>query len=1840
MNSPNSVAQDGCAACSPNPSALGLTGRCVSCDTKGDLVGQVVWDYVSRSVREAGQNDRVTYMLAGLPAIFLEGIARKAPNAGRSIETRSLLLAMNPEAAPNLQVQAPARSSKQSAVHWRHSTEAQVILFAPSDAEREGIGAGLGPLARLDGQTIEEQTEAWLAILGETDDAGGYLKAMLEGLRASQIYVDLEMWVDFILAIKVQGFALPVHLRVQAAAPALHIPQSGIVKLPTYKAGENYRSRRQDFRSSFQAARSEVAVYAGLMTPKQEPVDLDAVRAAIDAYEHNDEAELLEALEATKALLDDEPNIRPGEWRESQRKFCEKVSWDRVGAYLFSGARKVERKSLGEQTRSFIEGNYSDDVIADDLQLLETMKDAAPKDINEDELEFFTRWQERLNQPEVIKLYKAWQKRLFSKQVIGHDLIETLSEGFEALAIAGSDKLPEMVDPRILIRTTQHKKKMFWEKLDVAVQQLFRFELRAAMGLLSGRIYWDLDACFAYNAEAPASSAEHRKIDLELYLVDAAEMPDPTRERSLPHSVPRVKATWQPGVKPKHEPISLALPSDITDLNYAAQNDAGLFRAQTFAPRGGLDESRIFSTTLSDTNSFSDVTQGQNGRTFGATEGSNENLLRTLKQRISELAETHSLEPAAAEALTAAVKRFEEAYIETVIGLEKDPEALFASDTIDRQANAFGALCRACREHSTNQRAKLELRPLVAGLGIVAASGHTPLAIIAAWHPLRLAERRARLQDLANFIEAVLSSSQARNDDLTIAFEERRALASQWIFPQVAVVDGQTMVAIEDVNGYSLLVPADCDSRIQEALEGSSPAAAEKFIEGVTQYLDIHPHEATNLSAAIFDSESQSLPQEIARLMAQRIHRDPELRCDLVITHQDQSRMREIYRAQNMRLGAENISSGAKGFLSRLRVDVRPNQSGVSADETIRDMDLVFLHDAISRHAKPIWDFERGTAEDLPEAFDLAGLRSPRKRLGEANAPGVGVYLSLPRPPRAVAEYQDLLYEMGKDAILPQGCHGVLIRQVNLDDANVRDLLLRAHSMAEWVVSFDKISGRSLLEKSGIQIIRDISVPGSNSRVIISAGRVDERLKANLREDLIKCCGTDAATASQLVDVVLQDVLQISGQKVLAAARFANASREMIGLSVMRAVLESSLPQGQAGLSQPIWFSLDDYRGWFVSGSGKIADAVAMTVLDQADGFELIIQVGEAKFISLNSQQAETKDAQQQVRDTVARLRRIFVDNHDPISRSAWCTRLADLLVNRDGLSERLPDPIRRAAFLECLSRGDVRFRISGDAVICLHDDHGTQPVIEQKNEIAHLRHIVLTTPIIRKALNATAASIALDLPGLQDVAWLSSGDAQEETPSSNVGTAPHPQDTKDDKTVEQIPPAPQVDKPEEVAAECIAPAIETGDPTADEERDSADQDPPERQEPVSRFIPAPLRTALTEMAARETGAIDDPASVEWAKAICEDTQRALSRFDMQAHFADPPFRLTPNGALVTFKGHDTLTVERINRRKNELLTTHGIEVIDVRPGRGQISLFIKREKRAMVPLASTWLAAPWPEGDAGKLNNFILGAREDDDHLLYLNIAGEYAGYEEHAPHTLIAGETKSGKGVLTQSLLLQLIAFNSPREVELILIDPKKGVDFGWLKGAPHMRENILTDIDEAENAIDSLVQLMDERYELLAQEGAPNIDYYNRKVPADKRMSRIYLVHDEMGAWMAQEKEYREVVLTAVANLGMKARAAGIHLILITQRADADAIPTKLRDNMGNRLCLKVQNSTGSRMVGVSGAERLLGKGHLACVLANESPPPGQEVHLAQVPFCEPDDLFHLAQTVINYWKHQES
>ena len=249
-----------------------------------------------------------------------------------------------------------------------------------------------------------------------------------------------------------------------------------------------------------------------------------------------------------------------------------------------------------------------------------------------------------------------------------------------------------------------------------------------------------------------------------------------------------------------------------------------------------------------------------------------------------------------------------------------------------------------------------------------------------------------------------------------------------------------------------------------------------------------------------------------------------------------------------------------------------------------------------------------------------------------------------------------------------------------------------------------------------------------------------------------------------------------------------------------------------------------------------------------------------------------------------------------------------------------------------------------------------------------------------------------------------------------------------------------------------------------------------------------------------------------------------------------------------------------------------------------------------------------WQPGGTWGNEELLVGAREDDGQLLILAPGGR------HAPHSLVAGSTGSGKSVLMQNILLGIAATNTPKQAEVVLIDPKQGVDYFQFEEMPHLEGGVITDDQQAIARLQNLVVEMDSRYKRFKAVRANNITSYNKKVEVSERMPTIWLIHDEFAEWMMVDA-YKDAVSTTVQRLGVKARAAGIHLIFAAQRPDANVMPMQLRANLGNRLILRVDGEGTSEIaLGDKGAEKLLGKGHLLAKLEGE---PG--LIYAQVPFA---------------------
>lgn len=372
--------------------------------------------------------------------------------------------------------------------------------------------------------------------------------------------------------------------------------------------------------------------------------------------------------------------------------------------------------------------------------------------------------------------------------------------------------------------------------------------------------------------------------------------------------------------------------------------------------------------------------------------------------------------------------------------------------------------------------------------------------------------------------------------------------------------------------------------------------------------------------------------------------------------------------------------------------------------------------------------------------------------------------------------------------------------------------------------------------------------------------------------------------------------------------------------------------------------------------------------------------------------------------------------------------------------------------------------------------------------------------------------------------------------------------------------------------------------------------------------------------------------------------------------------RITNSGGYVELSGDESLTTKSINALYEYMLTQHGFEITEVTAISKAIAVRVKFSgvDNLVIPYEALLKDREFNFDTytldgveyLGFNSRFMLGIKDDDGTQMYLDLRRD-------APHTLIAGGTGSGKSTLMKMLIMDILMTNMPQDLQLILIDPKDGVEFSSFKDMPHVGPDDFPSPEQYQECFNSLVAQMESRYkymsmfrQLLSKDLGDNvppitdIDQYNKHMAAyldkcihDKNMSypenmphrlkHIIMVIDEFADITITEGK-NSAIETMITRLGNKARAAGIHMILATQRPTVKSIDGAIKANTGNRICLKVDSGTELRIAlgdrGSFTAANITGKGHMIAKL-------GGDMHMVQGAYMSDSCLVALRRAIVN-------
>jgi DNA segregation ATPase FtsK/SpoIIIE, S-DNA-T family len=281
-------------------------------------------------------------------------------------------------------------------------------------------------------------------------------------------------------------------------------------------------------------------------------------------------------------------------------------------------------------------------------------------------------------------------------------------------------------------------------------------------------------------------------------------------------------------------------------------------------------------------------------------------------------------------------------------------------------------------------------------------------------------------------------------------------------------------------------------------------------------------------------------------------------------------------------------------------------------------------------------------------------------------------------------------------------------------------------------------------------------------------------------------------------------------------------------------------------------------------------------------------------------------------------------------------------------------------------------------------------------------------------------------------------------------------------------------------------------------------------------------------------------------------------------------------------------------------LKVPSVRIVAPIPGKNTVGIEVPNELRADVRLKEVLMAS------AKKVAKFkipLFLGKDSEGRPLVHDLAD--------MPHLLIAGTTGTGKSVCLNTIILSILMTRRPDEIKMIMLDPKGGVEMEVYSKIPHLMHPIVTDMKKSEAILAWAVDKMEERYDLLRRARVRNIAGYN-ELKADEILRRvnpqddeerkqvplhmpyIVIVIDEMADLMLQMKKEVE---GHIIRLAQKSRAAGIHLVVATQKPTVDVITGLIKSNLPSRICFKVTNKSDSRVVlDAMGADKLLGKGDM--------------------------------------------
>lgn len=1652
--------------------------------------------------------------------------------------------------------------TEKPATHFRNSPTTKAALLVANTGFNEE--QSIKEIEPIGSPQLLDQADLWVKVAADglslIPDHRKWWAKSLTAICDLQTW-SLERTAEYVIrtrkAIKDDG--QPLIVALGASLPALRIPRDSAY---FNSLNDKVRGHASRWKKLYDSAVKKRACFLEKQTPSQFPLTED---------------ELHETFESVKdSIPEDEHEVvlafieAPSGWNDAAYDLAE-CEWEAI-APLFDGFKRVQF-NLGQETIDFYDEQDEGLITADESDYLERLIKRKTTSGSEDEDRNFYD-SHRIELKLERKLKAAWDRFIFGRPVESEDFFLGLIRSLERLF---SQETPS-ASRKLRIRCDRSNKKELRD-LNVAAGLFFANRYRGMKALFGRKVSWEVGSLLEFPTLVESWQASKKKLTYST-----------ARTALQLKFLIELEVALESGGSEKYATQMIWRYNPETVCSQFADDWSRLVEhpmVYCVANRETLSAKGQFQTVdLSNVRTFVPVF-GKDRGSFVAVYKPANDIGRIWIKNLDTAREQRLVSSEVATRLRTLFEEFQIKYAEAISALANEGLSHIA---LSGQATAYGELLTAvCRDAKGDRNRDLLLRPLL-HLGVVAVEGGRATSIVAPWHPLRIAAIAIKAKRVADLVKRLLVTREVDFGDPRLFFRDTETELNHPFYPELALgwqENEPLLLSLTDAVGdYSLHeLPTISNDGIDDTNENPAEAAGQ-VVELVQRYLELQPHEQANLQIVLYNCDSARLPQAVVDKIGALHELEDEIRCQVILRHRDPKRLRSLYEkiveTSDGDADSFNASEATRDFMARLRIGIMADQAPPPSKKEGLPTDIVFSQDVIARHARVEWYSENAR----PASRDsLVPARWSRRRPAALDDMKSVVYLCCPVQTAEGWAYLTALTTFVKgnwDGIEEQRL--LPARQLDFRDNTTARIFEETHNLGNWVVNYDELLDRRQLLNQDVRVIR-YKHSSTQGRNLIISSKAPLGLLQSMVLSRIKALNLelDESSLKALSVRFINDAKDISGDIVLRAAKRGRNASELMGV-----VLSRFLVQHELGTDKYLgWYFLDDYADWLGQREEQTADILVLSPeLDAKGALQLAVVITEAKYIDASSVAAKRKESQKQLRDTVKRINDALFGNPERLDRDLWLSRLSDLIL--DGIRFPASANLSLTNWRRAIREGNCDIFVRGYSHVFVSgpsDAPDSSDFVEVADLDNSYQEVFGRSRVRELVMKYYADQDPIDVreKAADSNAWKKrvyrrpAGVAAKPVIAAAEETEPV-DDEKETMTIAQAEPEPPAQVSETNQARVVE-ASESDGSWAYSQIDML------------------LRTEASETA-------DSSEDVAWLKEVEGRTKGALQQFQLRSKLLSSI--LTPNSALLKFEGSANLTVDQVLKRRSEFLTTHGLNLIAIRPEPGVVSMSIERKRRKLILLQDVWKR--WLPASTNGNQELLVAIREDDGRLLFLSPA------KEHAPHTLIAGSTGSGKSVLVQNIILAVAATNTPAQARIVLIDPKQGVDYFQFDSLPHLDGGVIDDQTLALSKLRGLVGEMDNRYAKLKTAKANNLTAYNAKVDAAEKLPVIWVIHDEFAEWMMVD-EYKEEVTALVGRLGVKARAAGIYLVFAAQRPDANVMPMQLRANLGNRLILRVDSEGTSEIaLGEKGAERLLGRGHLLAKLE------GAPLTYAQVPFVE--------------------